>query len=601
MIIRLAVKDLVHDWLLSTCLILAIASIIAPLLILFGLKAGTIQTMRGRLVEDPKNREIRPVTAHSFSRSWFDEVRKNHPEVGFVIPMTRQISTTVIGVGPKGRKTQLTLLATGDGDPLLLDNGTVVPGEGECVLTSSAAESLGAGTGDSLSLTATRIVHGRRDRGTLTVRIRGILDPRASGLKAVFVRLDVLEAVEDFKDGRAVPAYGWKGELPEAYPVFDGALVILPNPLSRLDQIMLVNNTGFSAIREVKAEETADLVGLPLEQQGRTIYLVTVKKRPVGEESIRAVERKLRGKGAVVLPWMKPLPISLQSGEGEAAVKVRLMALAASGGKPGELPLPDAAVGEEVLLFPGSSGKEGTVPMTLEAAWDSRVLRMPVRVAGQPEPGGTVLADVALAGRLNLIRQRNLVWDPKSERLLLSRRGYAGFRMYAATIDQVAEVRKFIEEQGITVRTREERIAEVKRLDRYLSLIFWLIATVGVVGGISALTASLYASVERKRKELNILRLLGFLKRQIVLFPVCQGLLLSGTGLVLAGGVFWLVARLINHLFSSHLQARESLCTLSMTHVLVLIAGLCCCSVLSATLAALQAVRLDPAEALRDE
>jgi putative ABC transport system permease protein len=134
-----------------------------------------------------------------------------------------------------------------------------------------------------------------------------------------------------------------------------------------------------------------------------------------------------------------------------------------------------------------------------------------------------------------------------------------------------------------------------------MSLIFWLIATVGVIGGISALTASLYASVERKKRELNILRLLGLLKREIVLFPVSQGLLLSGAGLLLASLVFQLVALVINHLFRSHLRTTESLCTLSVTHSVILVAGICLCAVLSAVLAALQAIRLDPAEALRDE
>lgn len=140
--------------------------------------------------------------------------------------------------------------------------------------------------------------------------------------------------------------------------------------------------------------------------------------------------------------------------------------------------------------------------------------------------------------------------------LLLSRGGYAGFRLYARTIDQVEPVQKLLEDQGITVHTEKER------LDKYTTLIFWLIAAVGVIGGISALTASLYASVERKKREMNMLRLLGLLKREIVLFPVFQGLLLSSGGLVLAGLVFILVAAVINRLFSAHLRTAESLCTL---------------------------------------
>ena len=600
MIVRLAFKDLAHDWLLSTCLVLAIASIIAPLLILFGLKSGVIQVMRGRLVEDPANREIRPAVSRRFSRTWFQQVRRDHPEIAFVVPMTRQISTAVTAVGPDGARVPLSLLATGDGDPLLTENGAHVPAGEECVLTTAAAESLGAGAGDTLQLVASRIVRGRTEKGPLALRVSGVLNPGASGLKAAYVRLKVLEAVEDFKDGRAVPAYGWPGRLPEAYPLFDGVLVLTPAPLAKLNQIRLINNTGFSGLKTLTPAEAAEILGFTPEA-GWHIYRLSVKKRAAGEESVRAVRHKLRGRGAVVLPWIRPLDLVLSGGESSPPLHLKLSAvdpLAARVGCPEGLLPPSSPRGATILLggdhLPPS-------PLRLTVSAGSRTLSMPVTAVPAPLPDGTAMAAADLAGRLNLLRQRDLVYDASSDGLLLSRQGYAGFRMYTATIDQVETMEKVLEQEGISVLTRKQRIAEVRRLDRYLSLIFWLIAIVGVIGGVSALTASLYASVERKKKDLNMLRLLGFLKREIILFPVCQGLILSGSGLVAAGLVFVLVSRVVDRLFSAHLRATESLCTLNAEQVLVLVAGLALCSVCSAVLAALQAVRLDPAEALRDE
>lgn len=151
------------------------------------------------------------------------------------------------------------------------------------------------------------------------------------------------------------------------------------------------------------------------------------------------------------------------------------------------------------------------------------------------------------------------------------------------------------------MNTELERIAEVRRLDHYTRLIFWLVAAVGVVGGISALTASLYASVERKKRELNVLRLLGVLKQELVLFPVAQGLMLSSGALLLSVFIFAMVAGLINQLFRTQLRTEESLCTLSLGHFVVLFVGVWLLSVIAATFAALRATRLDPAEALRDE
>lgn len=603
MIFRLATKDIIHDWLLSTCLIFAIASIIAPLLILFGLKAGTIQTLRGRLVEDPKNREIRPISSHRFDRDWFRQVRAAHPEISFVIPMTRQISTTVTAVSSEGKNSRLSLMATGADDPLLLENGVNIPDRGECVLTDAAAKALGVVASDSVTLRGSRIIHGRREDGSFRVRVKGVLDVRASGLKAAFVRLDVIEAVEDFKDGRAVPAYGWKGTLPVAYPVYDGAAIFTPEPLSRLEQIMLINNTGFATLKTLSTRDATSILGFQPDG-GWTIYHVTVSRRAAGEESIQAVRHRLRGKNAVVLPWVRPVDIVLSPPEGQqgAGYHMKLFALGKRSGDVSTLNsagLSNGSIRTIAVSMVDMSSR--TADISIEEA--GRHLVMSVRVVpftGQL-PAETAFAPAPLAGRLNLLRYRDVVYDPGAKCLLLARRGYAGFRMYTGNIDQVAKIQQVLENEGIAVHTEQQRIAEVRRLDRYLSLIFWLIATVGVIGGISALTASLYASVERKKKELNILRLLGLLKRQIVLFPVIQGLILSASGLTLAGLVFWIVARIINHLFSSHLRASESFCTLSTTHIVILIAGLCACSIFSATLAALQAIRLDPAEALRDE
>lgn len=605
MILRLALKDILHDWLLSICLVLAISSIIAPLLILFGLKFGTIQTLRSRLVQDPKNREIRPISTKSFHKDWFEHLKKRIPEVSFIVPMTRQISTTITAQHGSGDRKRLSLMATAAGDPLLLENGVAIPEHASCVLTESAAQALHVVVGDQLTFRVRRIVGGKSEIGEFPVQITGVLESRASGLKTAFVRLDVIEAVEDFKDGRAVPSYGWKGELAVAYPVYDGAAVFTPTPLSKLDEVLLANNTGFSQVKKISGDLAATTLGYTPNAQW-SVYLTSAKHRAGTEESIQAVRNKLRGKGAIVFPWIQPFEISLTASTDFKPVKVQLYAITEKTGSVSSLVLPSGLNREykgnalqNTLLVQKSLLHTDTATLSMTA--EDRKLSLPVTLLWGNEISARAYANASFTGKLNLLRSRNIKYDKKTNSLLLSRRGYAGFRMYATTIDEVALIQQKLENEGITVHTEKERIGEVRRLDQYMSLIFWLIAAVGVIGGISALTASLYASVERKKKELNILRLLGLLKREIVLFPVFQGLLLSSGGLILAGLVFMLVSRVINHLFSSHLQAEESLCTLSINHFLILVGGVFFLSILSAAFAALQATRLDPAEALRDE
>ena len=599
MIFRLAFKDVVHDWLLSLCLVLAISAIIAPLLILFGLKFGAVETMRSRLVQDPKNREIRPLTTRSFSREWFDELRAHRAEVAFVAPMTRQISASVMATNVAGDlREPLSLMVTAPGDPLLLENSGVVPEPGECVLTEAAAKALNVAAGDQLTLGAQRIIQGRYEHGTFPVQIAAVLGERASTLRAAYVRLEVGEAVEDYKDGRAVPAYGWQGELPEAYPVFDGAVVLTPEPLSKLDEVLLVNNTGFSRVQPVAGDEARDKLGYAPEP-GWSAYWITVRQRAATEDNLQAVVNKLRGRGAIVAPWIEPLKIGLTAADASGPVTLQLQVRsdAASSGA-----VQSAGAGRPQLVIvvaPDLPFSEGPAILHLKVA--DRELQAPVLLHKGDVPSGQAQASAAVAGTFNLLRHRNVRYDSTADALLLSRQGYAGFRLYAATIDAVDAVQQRLEQQGVTVHTERERIAEVRRLDRYATLVFWLIAAVGVIGGVSALTASLYASVERKKKELNVLRLLGLLKRELVLFPIFQGLLLSSGALALAAGLFLLVARVINTLFRAPLPPQESHCALSLRHFLVLAVGVWTLSVVAATFAALRATRLDPAEALRDE
>src|SRR5262249_26988959 len=149
---------------------------------------------------------------------------------------------------------------------------------------------------------------------------------------------------------------------------------------------------------------------------------------------------------------------------------------------------------------------------------------------------------------------RLLHFDEHTGQLLLERRHYADFRMYARTIDNVGPLRRLLAAEGIEVHTEEQRISEVTELDHHLTRIFWLIATVGMTGGVAALVASLYASIERKRRELGVLRLIGLSRTCLIRFPVYQSLLLATGSYLAATCVFYGIAITINQLFRNQLH-----------------------------------------------
>ena len=110
--IEQAVYDLRHDYRLSVVLLVSIASILAPLLLLFGLKTGVVSTMKQKLLDNPVNLEIVIYQNARLDSLWFDTLRARE-DVAFVIPRTRTINATIRIELPKGFQTSEFLLEHG--------------------------------------------------------------------------------------------------------------------------------------------------------------------------------------------------------------------------------------------------------------------------------------------------------------------------------------------------------------------------------------------------------------------------------------------------------------------------------------------------------
>src|SRR5690606_3612238 len=72
---RLALDDYRHEWVLSGCSVLALAAVLIPLLVLFGLRYGIITNLLDPLIENPRYREVTPVTSGRYTPEWFETMR----------------------------------------------------------------------------------------------------------------------------------------------------------------------------------------------------------------------------------------------------------------------------------------------------------------------------------------------------------------------------------------------------------------------------------------------------------------------------------------------------------------------------------------------
>ena len=355
LVASLAWQDYRNDAWLSACSVLALVAVIAPLLVLFGLKFGLVSSLTERLETDPATREIIPLGGGRFSSTFIQQLGER-ADVAFAVPRTRQIAATA----QVGALT-LEMLPTAARDPLL--SGLPMPkGLDQIVLSHTAAEKLAARPGDWLQTRFARQVAGRVEAQHTRLQVLAVLPLEAFARDGLFADLGLLEAAEDYRDGRAVPALGWDGE----------------------------------------------------------------------------------------------------------------------------------AVG------------------------------------------------------------------------LSEQRVYPAFRLYARNLADVEPLRVFFAGQQLLVSTQAQAIAQVQSLTRNLSIVFWVIAGLALAGAFAAIFAGALAAVARKRRELSVLRLLGFSTGGLLLFVVWQALYSAGFAAVLSAGLYGLAEAALNQLFvqvpgehASHLLARH--------------------------------------------
>lgn len=399
LVARLSYDDYRHEWVMSGCAVLAIAAVLIPLLVLFGLKYGIITNLLDPLLENPRYREIAPIGSGNFAPDWFETMRER-PDVAFIVPRTRSLAASIrlrAADSDVGRIIDIELIPSADGDPALDRSSAAPAGFTDVLLAASAAEKLSVGVGDELEGIVMRIRNDQQESVRLPMTVAGIVPVTAFARDGLFVSIDLIAAVEDFRDGRAVPALGWEGSQP----------------------------------------------------------------RP-----------------------------------------------------------------------------------------DDRV--------------------------------------------------FTSFRLYARGIGDVAGLRQVLLAQNIEVRSNVADIALVETLDRNLSVVYWIIAVIAITGYCLSFASSVWANVDRKRREFSVLRLTGFRTREIVNFPILQAAYTAVLGWALAAIVFLTAQGTLNALFASTIGGGRPVCRLEPWHLLAALAMTLIAAVAAAIVGGRRVADLEPSLGLRE-
>ncbi|MEO8641483.1 FtsX-like permease family protein [Pseudomonas sp.] len=203
----LALQDLWHDRKVSLCIAASLVAVIAPLLLLFGLKHGVVSQLQDELLRDPRNLEVKMLSNGNYDTAWIERLRLR-PETGFALGQTRSLNTQAdLLIGMQRFVEGAEIIATEPGDPLL-NLAPLNPVGNQVILSASAAQRLQAKAGDSVQMRALRRLEGVNERGEMTLTVLAVLDGARFGRAAGFVAPPLLLDLERFRDGYQVSAFG---------------------------------------------------------------------------------------------------------------------------------------------------------------------------------------------------------------------------------------------------------------------------------------------------------------------------------------------------------------------------------------------------------
>jgi len=121
---------------------------------------------------------------------------------------------------------------------------------------------------------------------------------------------------------------------------------------------------------------------------------------------------------------------------------------------------------------------------------------------------------------------------------------FSRVRLYATSIETVADLEAAITEFGFGASSNAGRIQWVFQLERVMLGVFGIIASAGVVGYAISLWAAIAENVRNARPQLSLLQLLGMTYITLCLFPLVEVICITTIGL-LAAFLFALSASIV--------------------------------------------------------
>lgn len=177
---------------------------------------------------------------------------------------------------------------------------------------------------------------------------------------------------------------------------------------------------------------------------------------------------------------------------------------------------------------------------------------------------------------------------------------FARARIYAKSLDDVAGLALKLREKNIETRTQAAAIENMQAIDDVLGFIFSVIAITSILGCILAFVGTFWTNIDRKRKDMAFMRLLGFNPFSIIHFLIIQSVVLCCIAFVISYLLFLIGNSAFNTVLGEHLVSQPVVSQLQFYHIGIAFIATLLVSLLVVAIGGVRAVKIEPAESLRE-
>lgn len=610
--IILVKKCLCFETRLFLSMVLCFAAMIAPILIILGLKYGIVETLKERVLSQPEALQVTVKPKQDLTEEEICMMRE-WPEVGFLAPLARHLSFDVHVRATENLKSNVrepleaVLVASGKQDPVLLRDGIEPPSGQNIVLSQRLADHLGVKSGENVDIMVWRMNKGTKKWHNCSFTVSGILPHDASDASLVYVDSAIVREVEAYKENRGSELFHAPFVMDRPASLFTGIVIKLLNTDSKKEDNPLQNHAQF--VRYFAHEKKLDLLnqqtaGLWENQKGGNFAMYDDFPL-IDDEMLKELSDTASSAAQVGLwGWNPPCPIelnvdsslypvtvcgispeqqrewddSLDSNQTNPQEKERSITLYAGNDFPNT---------RGVIRVPSVRGKESVL--------DARVIRIPGILNKK-----MVYCSAQDMGLVTAAKETAFQWDGQTGTFRLLQRSYAGVRLYASSIDDLqALISKAEQQLKAEAFANMQEVNHIINLNRNLEGLFYHLSLISSVGVIISLTLNLLNGLDRRIKEYSLLRMMGVKRLTMMALPFYEACSIVAVGFTVALGAFYLFKHFADRMFGEELMQGESYCVIPAEiwmRTFIICIGI---AVVVALFSAIRIYRIDPATAMR--